>query len=173
MNTSAKTVSLPFFQSFGCYIIYFGTGPHADDNNFHTAFRAMQDINNTNAQTAELDLQAPGKLASFFVSQRFSISAFIVRQRILANLLYGAENLHTLASVKRTQILLSFIAQDDFPTRLAHSISTSSHPSKSFSVTPNSVRTSSKDVPLPRGLERRSAAICSTRKSSSKSIVLS
>ena len=71
MNTSAKTVSLPFFQSFGCYIIYFGTGPHADDNNFHTAFRAMQDINNTNAQTAELDLQAPGKLASFLFPSGF------------------------------------------------------------------------------------------------------
>ena len=128
-------LQIMFRYAILCDFIDFIIFPRANYNNQQIIVMPDELVDHTQTSTSEFDFQEAGKISSIFVSQGFSIAAFVFRQRIFSDFLNCFSNQNFLAAIQFAEVFKGFRKVFDIP---AHSNSMSSVSSKSEGLNPNS-----------------------------------
>ena len=91
---------LTVVDSFMCDIVDFFVLAHADYYDDHLRINSDEFIYDSNVGTFELDLQQSCQVITVLVSQRFTVSAFTLWERIVTDFTDGFTYYNTLGIIK-------------------------------------------------------------------------
>ncbi len=86
-------MALPAFKG-GVVDLVIGTGPNNDNNHFFVT--SLPRVDDAKACAAQLYLEQAGKVAAALIPEGLTVPAFLLWERVLADLVDGLPHLNTL-----------------------------------------------------------------------------